>query len=123
MQIVGDVIALLRPRAVEKQLRLETRLRGQIPAEIRSDPTRLLQILVNLTGNAIKFTEHGGITCASSCPATEYGHARPDVVDRGGRSGRADAILKPAQAAVARDAGGTVGLTIRASSAACSAVT
>ena len=62
MRIVSDVIALLRPRAVEKQLRLETRLRGPIPAEIRSDPTRLLQILVNLTGNAIKFTEHGGIT-------------------------------------------------------------
>ncbi len=62
VRIVADVIALLRPRALEKQLRLETRLRGPIPAEIRSDPTRLLQILVNLTGNAIKFTEHGGIT-------------------------------------------------------------
>ena len=62
MRIVSDVVALLRPRALEKQLRFETRFRGEIPAEIHSDPTRLHQILVNLAGNAIKFTEHGGIT-------------------------------------------------------------
>ncbi|MBM4337257.1 MAG: hypothetical protein FJ108_15345 [Deltaproteobacteria bacterium] len=62
VQIVSDVVALLQPRALEKQLRLETRFRGPIPEQIQSDPTRLHQILVNLVGNAIKFTEHGGIT-------------------------------------------------------------
>jgi len=62
LRIVADVVSLLRPRALEKQLRLETRLRGAVPETIHSDPTRLHQILVNLAGNAIKFTEHGGIT-------------------------------------------------------------
>jgi signal transduction histidine kinase/CheY-like chemotaxis protein len=86
MRIVSDVVALLRPRALEKQLRLEVRLRGPIPAEIRSDPTRLLQILVNLTGNAIKFTEHGGITLRLELlPATAASGPllAIDVVDTG----------------------------------------
>ena len=62
LRVVADVVSLLRPRAVEKQLRLDVRLRGPIPEMIRSDPTRVNQILVNLVGNAIKFTEHGGVT-------------------------------------------------------------
>ena len=62
LRVVADVVSLLRPRAVEKQLRLDVRLRGAIPEMIRSDPTRMNQILVNLVGNAIKFTEHGGVT-------------------------------------------------------------
>ncbi len=62
LRVVADVVALLRPRALEKQLRLDVRLRGSVPESIHSDATRMHQILVNLVGNAIKFTEHGGIT-------------------------------------------------------------
>ena len=62
LRVVADVVSLLRPRAVEKQLRLDVRLRGAIPEMIHSDATRINQILVNLVGNAIKFTEHGGVT-------------------------------------------------------------
>ena len=121
MRIVADVVALLRPRAVEKQLRLETRLRGPIPAEIRSDPTRLLQILVNLTGNAIKFTEHGGITLRLELvPATETSPPLLafDVVDTGvglapDEQTRIFEAFAQADASLTRRHGGTgLGLTI-----------
>ncbi|MEX2207611.1 MAG: response regulator [Myxococcota bacterium] len=121
MRIVSDVVALLRPRAVEKQLRLETRLRGPIPAEIRSDPTRLLQILVNLTGNAIKFTEHGGITLRLELiPASATGASLLafDLVDTGvglapEEQTRIFEAFGQADASLTRRHGGTgLGLTI-----------
>ncbi len=59
--IARDVVSLLRPRAEEKGLTLELRFEGLIPRGIQSDPTRLRQILVNLVGNAVKFTDQGSI--------------------------------------------------------------
>jgi signal transduction histidine kinase/CheY-like chemotaxis protein len=60
-QIVGDVCAMLRPRATEKGLTLEVRYEGSIPKMIRTDPTRMRQILINLIANAVKFTKEGGV--------------------------------------------------------------
>src|SRR6185369_5157224 len=60
-QLVGDVTTLLRHRAELKGLELEVRYRTEIPAVIQSDPTRVRQILLNLVGNAIKFTERGHV--------------------------------------------------------------
>jgi signal transduction histidine kinase len=59
--IVADVASLMRVRATKKGLSLEVNYRGPIPATIQTDPTRLRQILVNLVGNAIKFTEQGRV--------------------------------------------------------------
>ena len=59
--LVSQVVSLLRPRAIEKQLTLDVQYVGFCPATIRTDPTRLRQILMNLLGNAIKFTAQGGI--------------------------------------------------------------
>jgi signal transduction histidine kinase/ActR/RegA family two-component response regulator len=60
-QIILEVASLMQPRAFGKNLGLEVKFTGPVPEVIRSDPTRLRQILVNLVGNAIKFTETGGV--------------------------------------------------------------
>ncbi len=61
-EIVAEVCSMLRAPAIEKGLNLEVTYDGPIPKNIRTDPTRLRQALINLVGNAIKFTESGGIS-------------------------------------------------------------
>ena len=63
--IVYEAIQVLALRASEKGIRLDYDVVGRIPEYIHSDPTRLRQIIINIVGNAIKFTERGGVhvTC------------------------------------------------------------
>ena len=60
-QILADVASLMRVRATAKGLPLDVRFNGTIPETICTDPTRLRQIIINIVGNAIKFTETGSI--------------------------------------------------------------
>ena len=58
---VQSVIELLAPKAFEKGLELVWRIEPGLPSILVGDETRVRQILLNLVGNAIKFTDHGGI--------------------------------------------------------------
>ena len=60
-QIVEDVRSLMQVRATDKRIALEVEYLTELPARIQTDPTRLRQVLMNLLGNAIKFTEQGGV--------------------------------------------------------------
>jgi PAS domain S-box-containing protein len=59
---VGDCMRLLAVRANEKRIELAVDIRPDIPAVLIGDPGRVRQILMNLVGNALKFTEKGGVT-------------------------------------------------------------
>jgi signal transduction histidine kinase/DNA-binding response OmpR family regulator len=59
--IVSDVASTLRVRAANRGIEFEIVNEPPIPCTIQSDPTRLRQILINLGGNAIKFTEQGSV--------------------------------------------------------------
>ncbi|MEM9904722.1 MAG: DUF3365 domain-containing protein [Cyanobacteria bacterium P01_D01_bin.44] len=56
-----ESIALLDPKATEKQLRLSYQLAADVPKAVVGDVTRLRQVLVNLLSNAIKFTDDGTV--------------------------------------------------------------
>jgi PAS domain S-box-containing protein len=58
---VESVLSAVQRQADEKGLKLELTFERPLPAQVLTDPTRLRQILLNLVGNAIKFTEKGGV--------------------------------------------------------------
>jgi len=63
-QTVREVLQILEAKAREKAITLEFEVAGAIPEAIESDPGRLRQIVTNLVGNAIKFTERGTVKVA-----------------------------------------------------------
>jgi PAS domain S-box-containing protein len=119
LRVVREVDSLMRPRALGKGVGLRATLGSPVPERIVSDPTRLRQILMNLVGNAVKFTEAGGVTLSARAEA-RAGQARLiiDVEDTGPgmTPEQADCLFHPfgqADATVTRKHGGTgLGLTI-----------
>ncbi|MEC9340918.1 MAG: PAS domain S-box protein [Pseudomonadota bacterium] len=69
--LVDDVNALLAERAQTKGLELGGWLDPDVPEQVAGDPTRLRQILTNLIGNAVKFTERGEISVHVSLEAVD----------------------------------------------------
>ncbi len=65
-QLIDDVCQLLKPIADEKGIGLGVELSPELPSAHMGDPTRIRQILFNLVGNAIKFTESGAVTIVVS---------------------------------------------------------
>lgn len=85
VQVLSDVEALMSGRAQERGLALHTTFASEVPDRIVSDPTRLRQILLNLVGNAIKFTEAGSVGVEVSAVPRGQGYAvlTISVVDTG----------------------------------------
>lgn len=61
-EMIESVIGLFTPKAEEKKLALRWWADTSVPAAVTTDPSRLRQIIVNLVGNALKFTERGSVT-------------------------------------------------------------
>ncbi len=118
--LVVDVCATLEPRARVKGIGFSCVLCSPVPSSLNTDPTRLRQILMNLVGNAIKFTDHGQVRVElSSVRAAGGKHALVvDVIDTGQgipieTAGRLFQPYAQADASIARTHGGSgLGLVI-----------
>ncbi|WP_051340760.1 ATP-binding protein [Azospirillum halopraeferens] len=114
--VVEGMAAILRPRAAGKGLDLTVAVDSAVPPGVRGDGARVRQVLINLVGNAIKFTERGGVSIRVSVPAP--GRLRFEVEDTGiGIPGdRQAALFRPfvqVDAGIARRFGGSgLGLSI-----------
>src|SRR5690606_18886992 len=98
---------------MEKNLKLEVEFIFPIPIEIQSDPVRIRQILMNLVGNAIKFTNSGGVRILVRTDASEA-HPRVlfEVADTGigltpGQIERLFLPFTQANSSTTREYGGT----------------
>ncbi|WP_294223377.1 response regulator [uncultured Shimia sp.] len=117
---IDSAVELLRHKATQKGISLTVDYEDDLPTEVRADNGRLRQIIVNLVGNAVKFTSEGGVrVLVKRDEASEYG-IKVEVFDTGIGITEAQAEhifdrFSQADAATTRAFGGTgLGLTISA---------
>ncbi len=84
-QVVEGVVDLLAPRAQAKGIEIGAFIAADVPLALRGDPGRLRQVLLNLAGNAVKFTERGGIAVLVEQLERSAGRVRLEfeIVDTG----------------------------------------
>lgn len=117
---VAETLEILTPKAVEKGLKITTQVDPAVPPNVTGDEGRLRQILMNLVGNAIKFTEKGFVAVTAELSASEAEELLIRFKIRDSGSGiaadRIDAIFEPftqADGSTTRKFGGTgLGLAI-----------
>lgn len=116
--VVSEVAAMLELRATEKGLTLRTDIGPEVPRNMIGDPARVRQVLVNLAGNAIKFTETGGVKIEIRALSAESETVCVEVSDTGigiSPEGQSTLFTRFAQAdgSIGRRYGGTgLGLAI-----------
>jgi two-component system sensor histidine kinase/response regulator len=74
-ETIGDTLRAMAVQAREKRLELMYQVSPNVPVRLRGDPHRISQILVNLVGNAIKFTTHGEIVVRVKEEGRTEGHS------------------------------------------------
>lgn len=70
-RLVNDIMTLMSGHASQKKIMLRSDMNTDVPRFIRGDPVRLRQVLLNLTGNAIKFTSEGSVTLSVKIASNE----------------------------------------------------
>ncbi|MEI8393184.1 MAG: ATP-binding protein [Rhodospirillaceae bacterium] len=116
IELVEATAELVAARAEERGLELIVDISPDLPGKLEGDPTRIRQILLNLTGNAVKFTEQGSVTLSVSAVTAES--VRFVISDTGiglteEQCGRLFQPFVQADASTARKYGGTgLGLSI-----------
>ena len=114
-ELLQQVVSTFQLQATQKGIVLEHCLQPGLPAMIRADELRLRQVLTNLVGNAVKFTEQGSVTLTADYVAPELILSVQDT-GIGISPDRLDAIFAPftqADASMTRRFGGTgLGTTI-----------
>ncbi len=116
--ILAEVQSFMTPKAASKQLALDIEFLTPIPERIRTDPIRLRQILLNLVGNSLKFTESGSVRLVLRHVSEPVSALQLDIVDTGiGMTPEEAASIfsafQQADASTTRRFGGTgLGLTI-----------
>ncbi len=118
-RVIQEIVQVLQVRAEEKGIELRFEINDPLPETIESDAARLRQIVTNLVGNAIKFTDHGSVTVRCGFGAKADKSALTiDVIDSGigMDSGKLETIFEPfvqADNSITRRYGGTgLGLAI-----------
>ncbi|TRW95265.1 PAS domain S-box protein [Candidatus Methylobacter oryzae] len=81
--MVRDVTDMMQVRAEEKGLRMQVDQSSQFPRYIVGDEARLRQILINLIGNAVKFTQQGGVTLRLGTRQNSVSHLVIEIEDSG----------------------------------------
>jgi PAS domain S-box-containing protein len=117
---INEAACIVRPRAVKRGISFTVEYPGDIPATIRMDGERLRQVIINLAGNAVKFTENGSVRIVTTfLPEGIEGQPaiRIEVIDTGIgiREDVLPTLFRPfsQDAVVARSFGGTgLGLAI-----------
>ncbi|HCD34772.1 MAG TPA: hypothetical protein DER01_20350 [Phycisphaerales bacterium] len=120
VDIIADVSSLMRVRAADRKISLTVEYLTPVPESIQSDPVRIRQVLVNLVGNAIKFTEEGGVRIIVRCSAPDIPNPKLtlEVADTGigmseEQSRKLFAPFSQADSSTTRKFGGTgLGLVI-----------
>ena len=84
-QVLEGIADTFRFKADEKSIELVVDKDEKVPIWLKGDPVRLSQVLLNLVGNAIKFTESGSVTVRATCPVKDASKAkvRFEVIDTG----------------------------------------
>lgn len=84
-ETLNDLISMLGPRARDKGLALELRVDENLPRQLVGDPIRIRQVLLNLTSNAIRYTDSGHVLISAELLGRKEGNAqiRLSVEDTG----------------------------------------